>query len=336
MSIPVTPLPPLLESLEKITSPNGHLYDATSAADALKSDDTAVAAQTAIDGLSPYLYKHANLMVPHTYSPEELMGITRRLSALNIEDRPTFNDTESLITDQLRSLLRTGGISDKDKRRVRGIIERADASDDVRDGMQFNMLNDMAEIASEPLKEWFGGSEERRDYVITVVDPQKGGSRENGTKRPNMEHVIEFVALDEAKNIAGERQRKATALNIAAVLANSGIIDAFLEENAEQIKAATDAGIQLRDTFVDEVRNRERSKQRHPGNPIPESVTMRSPLELLNSLNELQRARIENGEGGEGLRKGYEQDPEAVLRLQYSIGRHVGNLIAAISEHNQA
>lgn len=335
----LTALPSLMDRLDRFSTAHVHKYEDEPDSDgeehpysisSMLASDEAVERhgelQSLIDRLNKFVDTVRGPWYLDVYSPEEVQQLVETLEALDLTNRPTFDNVEADLVDYIRPLA-----AQPNANRYKGIVKRADEAAAGRDGMQFDTLIAVAQESSDRIKDkFFRDDEDREDYRIPMRDP------EAKSRGKDLTPVWQFIADQFAVDTYGKRKSEAQKADADAYRNNCKTIDVFVEENAELLAAASDAGIKLRNEFVDRVRNRRRGAATNiiTKGKRSESVTMVAPDVIIGRLVDQMHRRLGNKESGSGLSKGYLQDVGSALRLQYAIAHYVDSLNEEIAAKN--
>lgn len=304
---PIIVLPSLMDRIERFTSVHDHkfgrtetvndvLYGCRNASDEELTEKQRTLQQDIkiITEFSP----SSNLYV-HVYTPKEIHELAESLSLLRQKNRPDFDGVEADIIDV--NMGRRAYV--RHDQELAGVVRRASSTEDGRKGMQWTTLKNQAALASDRLGDSLEKSEERSEYRFRMIDPDLPAG-----DRKNLAVVYQFVADHFAYNVLLQRSIRHNNANQQAFVTNCSIIRDYMIEVADLIESIPGS---MR--MAIQVGRKNQVRKIHP------KVQMRT---LLASME----ARLENGDKGSGMNKGYKHDTSAALNLQYRIAHFVDDI----------
>lgn len=309
-------LPSLLDRLEHSHTVHTHKYDESDCVrDALKlveqkepqdrtpADEVLI---TDIDTIAKFAGRAGYYQF--IYTPEEIHTIAVTLRTLEKKNRPDFDGIEDDLIDVNSALLRGDPRKyGEEAVRIKGIIARAANSGPKRRGMTFETMVRVASTANTILSDTLDASEERREYIIPVQDPEKSTG-------VDLSAVYQFVVNYNAYQILLKRSAAAGSLNRAVFENNCTIIDDYMTQVADVL-----------DGIPTDIVIEQGVKSSFSGRG---SVRKHRPADYLRRLQSVMHERLANGATGQGNTKGYKVDSMAAYRLQ----RLIGHTVEAVNE----
>ena len=301
---PLLQLPSLFEKLQRMNSNHQHKYGNVETIyddlDQLKKSGeqpTAEQEQLLADVELIETFTSSGLY-KFVYTSKEIHELATLLRLMSMKNRPDFDGIEADILDVLSG--QRGAFFDKS---LSGTRQRAERNAPTRQGMQWATLIDKATTASDRLLESLNQSEDRKEYIIPIIDPASDQKRD-------LTAVYQFVANHFAYSVLMNRSVVTKKLNEAAFEENCQIIKDYYE-SIQPLLAELPADLRM-------------------GIPVGTRGQIRTmrPQQHLDNLIEFMNARLAKRDKGRGMSLGYKANAVRALRLQYRIAHFIEDINA--------